>query len=275
LNAAHYGVPQTRKRLILVASRVKAVRKPVPTHAEPSELTPLFETRLPWVGWYAAIEDLIPTLPDSEFAPWQLERLPEEISTLLIAQGKFGENLVTSQEDEPTFTITANTNQTGLRAFIVDGQTNDHGGCVTVPHSHAPMYTLSATMDKRPARAFLVSDDSKMGVADSERPSFTVVSSHRSGNARAFVVSGGNSYTPITDSENFTIGASPSTHLHHRAWLQHGRVVRMTPRALARFQGVPDWYILPNSDALACRVIGNGVPCDLMQAVITANRLAT
>ena len=52
-----------------------------------------------------------------------------------------------------------------------------------------------------------------------------------------------------------------------RAWLDQGRVVRMTPRALARFQSVPDSYQLPDSNTLACRIIGNGVACLVAQAV--------
>jgi len=34
----------------------------------------------------------------------------------------------------------------------------------------------------------------------------------------------------------------------------------MTPRALARFQTFPDWYELPDTKSLACRIIGNAVP---------------
>ena len=41
----------------------------------------------------------------------------------------------------------------------------------------------------------------------------------------------------------------------------------MTPRALARFQSVPDSYQLPASAALACRIIGNGVAVLVSQAV--------
>jgi site-specific DNA-cytosine methylase len=42
----------------------------------------------------------------------------------------------------------------------------------------------------------------------------------------------------------------------------------MTPRCLARFQSVPDWYELPEKTSLACKIIGNGVPCKMMQALL-------
>jgi len=39
-----------------------------------------------------------------------------------------------------------------------------------------------------------------------------------------------------------------------------GEVLKLTARALARLQSVPDWYQLPDSNRLAITVIGNGVP---------------
>ena len=42
-------------------------------------------------------------------------------------------------------------------------------------------------------------------------------------------------------------------------------MVRMTPRALARFQSFPDTYTLPENTALACRIIGGAVPPLLIQ----------
>lgn len=56
LNAADYGVPQTRRRAILIASRVRHVRPPEPTHAE-SPTARLFGVLEPWatmseaLGW--------------------------------------------------------------------------------------------------------------------------------------------------------------------------------------------------------------------------------
>ena len=53
-----------------------------------------------------------------------------------------------------------------------------------------------------------------------------------------------------------------------RAWLEQGRVVTMTSRALSRFMACPDSYILPTSNKLASTVLGNGVPCLLSEAIM-------
>lgn len=53
LNAANYGVPQTRRRAILVASRHGAARLPAPTHAEHAD--DLFGGLAPWVSMRDAV----------------------------------------------------------------------------------------------------------------------------------------------------------------------------------------------------------------------------
>lgn len=64
LNAADYGVPQSRRRAILVASRHGAARLPAPTHAEHAD--DLFGGLAPWVsmrdalGW--GLDRPIPTI---------------------------------------------------------------------------------------------------------------------------------------------------------------------------------------------------------------------
>lgn len=56
LNAADYGVPQTRRRAILIASRVRRVTAPEPTHAEQAEGAGLFGPgRARWVSMAAAL----------------------------------------------------------------------------------------------------------------------------------------------------------------------------------------------------------------------------
>jgi DNA (cytosine-5)-methyltransferase 1 len=56
LNAADYGVPQTRQRVILMASRVKTVTPPEPTHSRDPDEGDLFgASRLGWVSMAQAL----------------------------------------------------------------------------------------------------------------------------------------------------------------------------------------------------------------------------
>ncbi|UGQ10929.1 DNA cytosine methyltransferase [Yinghuangia sp. ASG 101] len=68
LNAADYGVPQTRRRAILLASRTRSARPPEPTHAEHAQPDSLFGPgRRRWVsmaealGW-GATDRPVPTV---------------------------------------------------------------------------------------------------------------------------------------------------------------------------------------------------------------------
>jgi DNA (cytosine-5)-methyltransferase 1 len=54
LNAAHYGVPQARKRAILMGHRTRPVHPPAPTHTRDDEWV-LFDEREPWVTMAQAL----------------------------------------------------------------------------------------------------------------------------------------------------------------------------------------------------------------------------
>ncbi len=58
VNAADYGVPQLRERLIIVASRVCEPIFPEPTHADPSLVELIAAGRAPWTTVVEAINDL-------------------------------------------------------------------------------------------------------------------------------------------------------------------------------------------------------------------------
>ncbi len=78
LNAADYGTPQTRKRAIVVGSRIGVPPFPKPTHRDPSK-APVFETEgLPsWRTVRDAIGDLPPNPTEEN---WHIGRNPTELS---------------------------------------------------------------------------------------------------------------------------------------------------------------------------------------------------
>src|SRR4028119_2391597 len=65
LDAADYGVPQSRKRFIVKASR---------------ESKPGLPPKKRRIGWHEALADLIPSLPPSELLPVQVRALDEKLS---------------------------------------------------------------------------------------------------------------------------------------------------------------------------------------------------
>lgn len=140
-NSADYGVSQTRQRLWLWARRDTMLSAlPTPTA---------------WQGWYDAIADLIPALPDTQFAPWQLARLPNELQeTIQIANGGYANTIVTTPSDQPSNTVTSNQNQTSLRAFVVDGTANNHYTSVTTRNENEQLFTVTASVDKHTRRAY-------------------------------------------------------------------------------------------------------------------------
>lgn len=244
-NAADYGVPQDRKRLILRAVKVGRVQFGMKLPALPAPV--------PWMGWYEAIEDLLPSLPTSQFAPWQLARLPEGLSESMLVErhGAFrlherGPQLRAIAE--PVWTVRASERGSEMAtAFIMAGAGNTNfadaepgGG---IPYAAAPAHTVTATDGGGTLpRAWLVDGQNatvEHGIPTARRD----------------------------DEPSFTVSATQLAKGPARAWLSAGRVVAMTPRALARFQSVPDSYVLPEKAALACKVIGNGVPCLMMQRI--------
>lgn len=201
VDAADYGVPQNRHRLIIVA-RSGGWMQPGLNWGVP----------VPHVGWHATIADLLPDLPTATLPPWQFRRLPETLRTsMLLGQQAYNDALVMLPPNRPAMMITANPNQTTMRAilqedpptFLIDGKLSNHGKYLTLRSVHQPSSTVVTSM-------------------------------------------------PIANDMRI---------------INVGRVFRITPRCLARWQSVPDTFILPNNARLAVKGIGNGYPSLLAQRI--------
>lgn len=269
LNMADYGVPQTRKRMI-----VRAIR---------GGWLPPLPAPVPWNGWYQAIEDLIPDLPDSEFAPWQLARMPKELlNSLLVDSAGYPDDdgvrvPVMREPHEPANTIVANFAKRPMRAFIMPGGGNTNfneahpgKGC---RYEDEPSHTVTCQDGGGTyPKAFLATGqyaqpntvpDRRCQTKNADEPSPTVTASTK-GDWRAFIVDSCNARqtTPTVRASGdpmFTVVANAGDKGMPRASIP-GRTVQMRPRCLARFQSIPDDYALPDNATLAVRIVGNAVP---------------
>lgn len=122
LNAADYGVPQTRRRAILIASRTRTIGRPPATHAEhPDKVTDLFTERpAPWVSMATALG-----IPDT---------LGEIVSGQTIAGGRYARRPITA----PAFTATQ---RSDLWRLIVDRRQT---GAPLVDGTERPAPTITA-----------------------------------------------------------------------------------------------------------------------------------
>lgn len=121
-NAADYGVPQTRERFLSIAvAHGFDIPKIIPTHGKQKGIQMDLLTK-PWIGWYEAIADLIPTLPDSELTPKQEETANGQSNLLIERIGYRGEPSV-RKSSEPCWTIRAtlgDDRKGGNRTKIID-----------------------------------------------------------------------------------------------------------------------------------------------------------
>ncbi|SRR6266568_1893156 len=114
VNAADYAVPQSRRRLILQARR-GPIAWPDHTHRR--------------VGWYEAIQGMLPTLEETTLIPWQIERWKPIYDTMLplMVNGNFDfdHGTGTRQLDivsgyKPIGTITCSHNNRDKRIVLQD-----------------------------------------------------------------------------------------------------------------------------------------------------------
>jgi site-specific DNA-cytosine methylase len=120
VDMADYGVPQNRKRLILVA--VSPDWRPNPPFPLPTHSKRGGVLLQPWRGWFGAIAYRLDELPRATLANWQIARLPAELrETLLLNNSGYHGDVTMRPADDPAFTLTADRNHRHLRMLLVSG----------------------------------------------------------------------------------------------------------------------------------------------------------
>lgn len=151
LNAADYGVPQTRRRAILMAHRRKIVHPPVPTHCEGGALT-MFGELAPWVsmadalGWTEPMQAGFPRRDDRGDSPdgyrerdWRSGSEPTAALTEKARSWKLRHN----QDPAPTLTGSALGAGAGATLKLHTNRGQDADGSRQLRDGDAPAPALS------------------------------------------------------------------------------------------------------------------------------------
>jgi DNA (cytosine-5)-methyltransferase 1 len=245
LNAADYGVPQTRKRAILIASRVRTVTAPAPTHSQHDRGDDLFGESLPrWVtmaealGW-GATDRVSPTVTAGGGKTVGAEPFPSQ--ALLDAQERGAWVLHTNRDQRPDGTRqTSDPYAAPAPAFTAKA-----GGQWVLRNGNQPNAAIRTGDEPAPTVAF--GNNSARVEWVQSRPATTVCASDR--------------IAPPGHRDRSTCGesqfASPDT-------------VRITQAEAAVLQSFPADYPWQGTKTKQFEQIGNAVPPLLAAHIVSA-----
>jgi len=136
LNAADFGVAQTRKRLFMIAAQ-KGYRIPLILPTTPNN----------WLGWHECIEDLIDTLPESKLTSKQIrtiESSKSNLSVLVSSACSVNDKRLysTRVKDGESFTIDT---KNIPRALLVE-RVGDRNKSPKIVDEDTPLWTIRATL---------------------------------------------------------------------------------------------------------------------------------
>lgn len=143
LNAADFGVPQTRRRAFLIANRERAVTAPAPTHTEGGGST-LFGDLAPWVSMAEALSPLWPEHPARTLCGDRSPRwlYPDHDGTHgVVLSGSRMDNAAQRTPAQPAPTVLASWAKCGNGEWVVDRRTRSKGPRGTI----VPTTTVSTS----------------------------------------------------------------------------------------------------------------------------------
>jgi len=259
LNACDFGVPQSRRRLILIA--VKDGFIPALPHPEKH------------IGWYEAIADKVHDLPDSKLADWQLKALPSEIKECLLMQSaNTNSNRIEKFKRQSFPSDTIDTSFYRPRAILVN-----ESSTMECRQSHEPSTTQVASPRNLNQKAILIENtgarsDRELQTRAADEPCWTLRAMGQDGHyhrANALLIHPTEQRSKPykhADEPCHTILANQGGG-NIKALLENAKIKALDIACLARLQSFPDDYIWSGKKSLDGMGIGNSVPPLMMEKI--------